>query len=353
MLPSLSRYFPCFLLPAAGPLAAAVIISAVPAPAQTPVIDGQALMQSAAQLNGLSADGVHPWHLKVSYTLTDDSGKPAGLGTLEELWAAPNHYKTILTGPGYSETAYGSDTGDFRPISPAAIPEPVAELAADLTDPLPSADAIRYEDYLVEQKSLGAAKLACIAARVDSGPHTVVNTGQVYCLDAEKPILRIRDNAALKTRALYNVLVIYQGRYVARDLRIIRDGKPALTAHLDALEPLASFNPADLDPPKGGMFVTRSINLAPDIAETLLLRKITPRYPASTAGESGTVGTVAVEAHIDANGHVRDARAMNGPVILQQPAVEAVKQWLYRPYLKDGEAVGVITTIHVAFDPFQ
>lgn len=324
-----------------------------PLRAQAPAADGRALMQSAAQLNGLSGDGVHAWHLKVSYLLTDDRGKTTGQGTLEEFWVGVARYKTTITGPGFTQTEYGTERGIVRPIVPPNLPEVVGELARDLTAPLPSSDAIQYEDFLVEQKGVGSTKLACVAVRADTDKHKVVNTGLVYCFDAEKPILRVRDSASLQTRAVYNVLSIYAGRYIARDLRLFRDGKPALTAHLDALEPLDSVNPTDFVPPADGKWATDSIKVSPEVAEQMLLHKTRPAYPASTAGQSGTVGTVNIEATIDTEGHVKDGEAVTGPLILKAPAVDAVKQWLYRPYLRNGEPVNVQTIIHVEFDPFQ
>lgn len=321
--------------------------------AQNAALDGRALMQSAAELNGLVGEGIHPWHLKVSYSLTDDTGKTTGQGTLDELWAGSNRYKVVITGSGFEQTEYGTDAGTLRSTPPRPLPEPVARLVRTLTAPLPSLDAIRYEDFLVEQKSLGATKLDCVAARTDTEKHKVVNTGLVYCFDAEKPILRISDNSSDQTRAIYNVLVTFQGRYVARDLRLIRNGKPELTARLDALEPLNSINPADFTPPADGGFAPHAISISPDIAEGLLLHKTRPPYPANTAGQSGTIGTVNVEVTIDSTGHVKDGKAVTGPLILHQPAVDAVRQWLYRPFLLNGQPVDVHTTISVQFDPFQ
>lgn len=322
-------------------------------PAQTSTSDGHTLMQSAIKLNGLSDPDLHPWHLKVSYTLTDDTGKSTGTGTLEEFWAGPTRFKVIIAAPGYTQTEYGTDKDILLPATPQPLPEPVLELEHDLIAPLPSADAISYEDFLIEQKSVGTTKLACVAARAVTDKHKMINTGLVYCLDADKPILRLRDNTSDQTRAIYNVLAVFQGRYIARDLRLIRGGKPELAAHLETLEPLSSVNPADFTPPAGESFVPHSIRIAPDVAERMLLHKTRPPYPVDTAGQSGTVGTVDVQARIDTGGHVKDAKAVSGPLILHQSAVDAVQQWLYRPFLLNGEPVNVLTTIHVDFDPFQ
>jgi protein TonB len=49
------------------------------------------------------------------------------------------------------------------------------------------------------------------------------------------------------------------------------------------------------------------------------------------------------------DGRLRDLRFVSGPPLLQQAAMDAVKQWLYRPYLLNGEPVEVQTTVNIAF----
>jgi len=60
-------------------------------------------------------------------------------------------------------------------------------------------------------------------------------------------------------------------------------------------------------------------------------------------------GRVQLQATISRNGTIENLRVVDGPALLQAAAVEAVKQWRYRPYLLNGEPVEVETTINVDF----
>jgi protein TonB len=53
---------------------------------------------------------------------------------------------------------------------------------------------------------------------------------------------------------------------------------------------------------------------------------------------------------VDKTGHVEQATAMSGSDLLRPAAVEAVRQWTYRPYLLNGQPTEVETTVTVNFN---
>ena len=56
-----------------------------------------------------------------------------------------------------------------------------------------------------------------------------------------------------------------------------------------------------------------------------------------------------LKAVIDTDGTIKELSVVSGPELLQQAALDAVKQWRYRPYLLNGDPVEVGTTINVIF----
>lgn len=60
-------------------------------------------------------------------------------------------------------------------------------------------------------------------------------------------------------------------------------------------------------------------------------------------------GIVALTAGVDADGKVRSVRVVRGNPALAAAAVRAVRQWRYRPYLKDGRSVATETNIVISF----
>ena len=56
-----------------------------------------------------------------------------------------------------------------------------------------------------------------------------------------------------------------------------------------------------------------------------------------------------LKAIIDKNGNIQELQVMSGHPMLVPAALEAVKQWLYRPFLLNGQPVEVETQITVTF----
>jgi periplasmic protein TonB len=84
------------------------------------------------------------------------------------------------------------------------------------------------------------------------------------------------------------------------------------------------------------------------VAVGMLIRKVVPDYP--VIGRNMRVeGTVVLQAMISKSGTIENLRVVSGPALLQRAAMDAVKQWQYRPYLLNGEPVEVETTVNVDF----
>jgi protein TonB len=75
---------------------------------------------------------------------------------------------------------------------------------------------------------------------------------------------------------------------------------------------------------------------------------VKPVYPAA-ARSAGVQGAVVVEVTIDRNGRVKDAKVLRSIPLLDQAALDAVKQWQFTPTLLNGVPVPVIMTVTVNF----
>jgi periplasmic protein TonB len=80
----------------------------------------------------------------------------------------------------------------------------------------------------------------------------------------------------------------------------------------------------------------------------MLITKVAPKYP-KQARKKHIQGTVTLHAVITKQGEISDLQLVSGDPMLAEAAMDAVKGWKYRPYLKDGERVEVETTIQVNF----
>src|SRR5260370_580933 len=73
-----------------------------------------------------------------------------------------------------------------------------------------------------------------------------------------------------------------------------------------------------------------------------------PRYP-QMARIAHIQGDVLLTTIIDKQGDVKNLRAVSGHPILIQAALDAERQWKYKPYLLNGEPVEIETTITIKF----
>ena len=75
---------------------------------------------------------------------------------------------------------------------------------------------------------------------------------------------------------------------------------------------------------------------------------VQPAYP-PIAVASRKEGIVILEAILDARGNIESVRVLRADPLLQQAAIDAVRQWKYTPALLNGMAVPVIMTVTVNF----
>ncbi len=90
------------------------------------------------------------------------------------------------------------------------------------------------------------------------------------------------------------------------------------------------------------------IRVSSGVASGLLESKVDPIYP-PLARAARIQGTVILKVHISKVGDVQDLQLVSGHPMLAPAAIEAVKQWKYRPYLLNGEPLEVETQVQVNF----
>lgn len=79
-----------------------------------------------------------------------------------------------------------------------------------------------------------------------------------------------------------------------------------------------------------------------------IVKKVAPVYP-PIAKIAGVQGTVLLHAMIAEDGTVESLDVISGPPLLQSAAINAVKQWIYKPYVVNGVARRVDTKVTVNF----
>src|SRR3984893_8690511 len=104
----------------------------------------------------------------------------------------------------------------------------------------------------------------------------------------------------------------------------------------------------DGPPPPPKTATPSRIRVGGNVEAASLINKITPQYPpiAKTAHVSGTV---VLHAIISKDGTVQELQYVSGPPLLMKAAMDAAKEWRYKPTKLNGDPVEVDTTIDVVF----
>jgi len=98
---------------------------------------------------------------------------------------------------------------------------------------------------------------------------------------------------------------------------------------------------SELNPPQ-------RVHVSQEVSMSLLVDKVVPVYP-PVAQQARVQGAVVLEANISKDGTVEALKAISGHPLLVPAAIEAVKQWRYKPYVVNGEPLAVNTQITVNF----
>lgn len=105
--------------------------------------------------------------------------------------------------------------------------------------------------------------------------------------------------------------------------------------------PSTAAPPAPKEPPA-------PVRVGGPIKEPRKIKNVAPRYP-QVAIQSKIQGIIIIECTIGPEGDVTQATVLRGLPLLDQAALDAVKQWVYAPTLVDGVPVPVIMTVTINF----
>src|SRR5262249_47957745 len=135
-------------------------------------------------------------------------------------------------------------------------------------------------------------------------------------------------------------------RSIKVDLQSGAPGTPAQGIASEPMKPSSVVAQAPLQSPVVANAGER-VRLSPDTAQ-MVERPVEPSYPV-LAKQMKVQGSVVLQALIGREGLIQDLRVLSGPAILSTAAMDAVKQWHFRPYLQSGQAVETEARITVNF----
>jgi protein TonB len=92
------------------------------------------------------------------------------------------------------------------------------------------------------------------------------------------------------------------------------------------------------------------INISRGVAEKLLIRKVEPDACPHIPMAARVTAIVVLTFRIDKNGNVLYPYVVSGPKMLRKAALDAIRKYKYKPYIFNGRAVDVDTSISIPID---
>jgi len=267
-----------------------------------------------------------PWHVKLTYDQFDEDGDNVHSGSFEEFYVGPKRYKQILTGDVINQIDVATDAGLYRSGDQTWISQVELQVQNEVLSPVHRASLKRDHTHAEAiDWPVGKINLPCVILRRTD--MTISPNGlPKFCFDPETVRVRYtRGNGWDET--VYNNIVTFQGRAIAKDTTVTHSGKPFLKIHVASLESLDPVDESLFKTQPGASLVGGRITLSSAIlADEYLLE----RGALSGGGEKGEVHLRFV---VGKDGRVIESDVIDGPEKLRKSALKSMREYRFRPFL--------------------
>jgi TonB family protein len=233
-----------------------------------------------------------------------------------------------------------------------------------------SLDAARFQ---IGMPFNGETKLICVAVSQPQSSTQQVSaiqafltreavSNETYCTNEHSSILRLQLSAGGTSRIVRNSIIRFQDCYLPQTIEEYEgsshDQKPMLTAKLEKIEAIPSIDDAQFTPPSDAIPPPAVIALNERETKTQLLHHRYPEDDFQYPGENRSVhmaAIVVISLQVQTDGHVSNLRIERAGVpralqqALQQASLDAVRNWTYKPFIRNGEPVEVNTTVTLVY----
>ena len=331
------------------------------------------VLLAAANANGLARPTLTPWHIKISFESLDGHGHALSQGTFEEFWAGPGRYKRIFATNNFNQVEYLTGAGVRRIGSPDGAPSELMMIVDQFLHPIAlDQDSIDAASLQMTTPSVGETKLACVTVsphRSTTAPLTALQalqarltkeavSNETYCMDENAPVLRLQLSTGGTSKFARNSVIRFQDCYLPQTVEEYEGSspapKPTLTAKLEKIESITSTDDAQFRPPASATPPPNVIALTERETKPQLLHHPFPEYDFRYPGENRSVhmaAIVVISLQVQTDGRVSNLRVerTGGPPALQQASLDAVRNWTYKPFIRNGEPVEVNTTVTLVY----
>jgi hypothetical protein len=307
--------------------------------------DPEKSVRKAVELSTLNQPATKPFHSKaaIAPSLERDKGSNR-TGEVEFWWVSPTEWKREVRSPDFHQVAVVNGAKEWQKNEGDYFPEWLRETCVALIEPVPNLDQVLAQVKDAEVKKLmGSTYYSWTMMSSDGKVEKGMGTG----LAITDSTGRLFYGGALGWDGLYKDYQSFHGRMVARTVSL---GSPEVTAKITTLEDPRDFPPGFFDAEAGGG--DASLLQTVVVEETNLRKNLLPTdaviWPALADGP--LQGALTTEIVVDRAGKVRQV----GSIVSDNPGLsevagKAIAAMQFKPYLRNGTTVQVVSRITMSF----
>jgi hypothetical protein len=286
-------------------------------------VDLPSWLSKETALNGLQSTDSLPWHIVVTYDQYDEDSENVHSGVYEEYWVGAKKYKRAYKSDNFNQTDYATGKGLYRHGDQRWPNRAEAQVRAEVITPFSYAATLQGFHGRNQERTFSGYQLQCVLIENDSA----ISDPTQYCFEPDSSILRYSRGFGW-FQTVYNRIVPFQGRSLGHEVDVTDGGKPYLKLRVETIEALTQVDEANFLPPSDavGPLGDRVSGLSPVPVSMSSL----PQWPASLRTQHFKV---TLDIVIGKDGRVVSAHATSGPPEAYKAGEDAVRKWVFKPYL--------------------
>lgn len=319
--------------------------------------DANALLAKAAPYYDYQSSEMKPWHVRYHYQYFDIKGMPSAEGEFDYWWSAKVSRASWTHGTQSHVEWHSADGKEMRSVTGDDVTSLEHRLVSALLPRFAKTADFDSGDWKLKYFTMtypsGTLDCAGSVRSADNRIASLHNIWPSYCFEGHDPVLvASHENGTIMT--FYGNNQPFHHHNFPGEIQIFYAGMKRVDANLEELSGVlaedAAFTPSmDAKP-----YIQRTTMITVPIFQMpplVITTKVNPTYPLGAAA-TRVGGTVVVAATIDKEGKVKDASVVSSPgAAFSDAALDAVRQWRYKPIMVNGQPMELHTTISVNFAP--
>lgn len=189
----------------------------------------------------------------------------------------------------------------------------------------------------------GPVPLQCITYGPGINPNPEDNS---YCFAGNQAAVRLAETPV--TQTVFNGIFQFHDRFLARDVHLARTDMPAVEIYLEGVDDFQG-SPDTWTPPPNAVPAGLWMNLPKGLVSSLRTSGDLPEYPPGAAHRPERV-TIVFTKTVGTDGKAHNVEFVGGPLVMQQPMLDAISKWRFRPATLNKIPIEIFSTDEIEME---